>query len=85
MMLRLIAEISKGGNTPDGKPLGRAQRVLYQCSEDGVADTIKPRLVASGADCNNIAFINEEMYGGLTLDDLLWLYERKKPAEYRKR
>ena len=69
MMLRLIAEISKGGNTPDGKPLGRPQRVLYQCSEDGVADTIKPRLVASGADCKNIAFINEEVYGGLTLDD----------------
>lgn len=48
---------------------GRPQRVLYQCSEDGVADTIKPRLVASGADCNNVAFINEEVYSGLTLDD----------------
>ena len=69
MMLRLIAEMSKGGKTPDGQSFGRPQRVLYQCSEDGVADTIKPRLVASGADCNNVAFINEEVYSGLTLDD----------------
>ena len=69
MMLRLIAEISNGGTTPDGQSLVRPQRVLYQCSEDGVADTIKPRLEVCGADCRNIAFINEEIYGGLTLDD----------------
>lgn len=69
MMLRLIAEVSNGGTTPDGQPFGRSQRVLYQCSEDGVADTIKPRLEASGADCRNVAFINEEVNGRLTLDD----------------
>ena len=51
MMLRLIAELSNGGATPDGQALGRPQRVLYQCSEDGVADTIKPRIEACGADC----------------------------------
>ena len=69
MMLRLIAQLSNGGTTPDGQPFIRSQRVLYQCSEDGVADTIKPRLEASGADCRNVAFINEEVHGGLTLDD----------------
>ena len=69
MMLRLIAELSNGGTTPDGQPFVGSQRVLYQCSEDGVADTIKPRLEASGADCRNVAFINEEVHGGLTLDD----------------
>lgn len=42
MMMRLIAELSTGGVTPDGCPLGRPQRIIYQCSEDGVADTIKP-------------------------------------------
>ena len=41
----------------------------YQCSEDGVSDTIKPRLERCGADCRKIAFINEEVYNGLTLDD----------------
>ena len=69
MMMNLIAELSRGGATPDGKALGRPQRIIYQCSEDGANDTIKPRLEACGADCRNIAFINEEMYEGLTLDD----------------
>ncbi len=35
--------------------------VIYQCSEDGVADTIKPRLNAAGANCGNVAFWDEEM------------------------
>ena len=69
MMMKLIAEISTGGATPDGQAFGRPQRVIYQCSEDGVSDTIKPRLESCGADCRNIAFINEEIYSGLTLDD----------------
>lgn len=69
MMIQLISEISKGGKSPDGVSLGLAKRVIYQCSEDGLADTIKPRLEKSGADCSNIAFINEEVYEGLTLDD----------------
>ncbi|MCD7825864.1 MAG: AAA family ATPase [Clostridiaceae bacterium] len=69
MMMNLISELSTGGATPDGKPLGRPQKVIYQCSEDGVGDTIKPRLERYGADCSNVAFINEEVCGGLTLDD----------------
>ena len=69
MMLNLIAEMSKGGAAPDGRAFGRPLRVIYQCSEDGVGDTIKPRLEASGADCRNVAFINEEVHSGLTLDD----------------
>lgn len=68
-MMNLIAELSKGGKTPDGKPVGTPQRVIYQCSEDGVSDTIKPRLERCGADCRKVAFINEETYSGLTLDD----------------
>lgn len=69
MMMNLIAELSRGGVTPDGKALGRPRRVIYQCSEDGVGDTIKPRLEEAGAECCNIAFINEEAHSGLTLDD----------------
>ena len=69
MMMNLIAELSKGGNTPDGKPIGMPKKVIYQCSEDGVSDTIKPRLEKCGADCRNVAFINEDTYSGLTLDD----------------
>ena len=69
MMMNLIAELSTGGKTPDGCKIGTPQKVIYQCSEDGVSDTIKPRLERCGADCKKIAFINEEVYNGLTLDD----------------
>ena len=69
MMMSLIAELSKGGKTPDGKGLGRPQHVLYQCSEDGAADTVKPRLERCGADCRNVAFIDEEIHEGITLND----------------
>ena len=67
--MNLIAELSTGGKTPDGCKIGAPQKVIYQCSEDGVSDTIKPRLERYGADCRKIAFINEEVYNGLTLDD----------------
>ncbi len=69
MMMNLISDISNGSTFPDGKGPGRPQRIIYQCSEDGVSDTIKPRLEASGANCNNIGFINEETQGNLTIDD----------------
>ena len=69
MMMNIVAELSKGGTMPDGTALGRPQKIIYQCSEDDAEDTIKPRLDAYGADCRNIAFINEEVYSGLTIDD----------------
>lgn len=69
MMMNLIAEFSKGGLLPDGSVIGRPYRVIYQCSEENAADTIKPRLEACGADCDKIGFINEEVHDGLTLDD----------------
>lgn len=68
MMMNLIAELSTGGKTPDGCKIGTPQKVIYQCSEDGVSDTIKPRLERCGADCKKIAFINEEVYNGLSYD-----------------
>ena len=69
MMMHLIAELTKGGCAPDGTQFGSPRRVIYQCSEDGIADTIKPRLLASGADCAMTAFLNEEKLGNITLDD----------------
>ena len=69
MMMSIVAELSKGGVLPDGTRLGRQQRIIYQCSEDDAEDTIKPRLELYGADCRNVAFINEEVYSGLTIND----------------
>ncbi len=69
MMMNIVAELSKGGAMPDGTALGRPQKIIYQCSEDDAGDTIKPRLEACGADCRNIAFIDEEIHGDLTMED----------------
>jgi len=40
--------------------------VIYQSAEDNVADTLKPRLMAAGADCSKIAVIE---CGGLDISD----------------
>lgn len=69
MMMHLISEITRGGATPDGISFGKPGRVVYQCSEDGIADTIKPRLEECRANCENVAFINEDAQSDLTLDD----------------
>lgn len=69
MMMNLVSELSRGGAMPDGTALGRPQRIIYQCSEDDAEDTIKPRLEMYGADCRNVGFINEHIYGDLTIDD----------------
>ena len=68
MMMNLIACLTNAGTTPSGQRIELPQRVIYQCSEDGVADTIKPRLEASGADCRRVAFVDEEL-ASITLDD----------------
>jgi hypothetical protein len=67
-MTNIIASASTGGQIPDGRKLKKPMHVIYQCSEDGVGDTIKPRLLAAGADCSKVAFLEEEK-DWLTLND----------------
>lgn len=64
--IHLAAALSSRGTIPNGTRFPLPQRVIYQCAEDGLADTIKPRLIEAGADCRNVAFIDDE---SLTLDD----------------
>lgn len=33
--------------------------VIYQTAEDGLGDTIKPRLLAAGADCSKVMVIDD--------------------------
>ena len=67
-MLHLVARITTKRDLPNGKPFPECQNVIYQCSEDSPFDTIKPRLIAAGADCDRVAFISEENKN-LTIDD----------------
>ena len=59
-MLHVAASITTGRLLPDGSQSGEIQNVIYQCSEDSTSDTIKPRLMQAGADCERVAYINEE-------------------------
>lgn len=56
LMLDVAARISRGGTWPDGgrAPLGR---VLYMTAEDGLADTLRPRVDALGGDPSQIAVL----------------------------
>ena len=58
-MLHLSAQLTVGGMLPDGRKIETCQTVIYQCSEDNSSDTIKPRLLAAGADCEKVAYIVE--------------------------
>lgn len=51
------ATITTGGLWPDGKRCARAGNVLIWSSEDDVARTIKPRLMAAGADISRVGVI----------------------------
>ena len=59
-MLHVAASITTGSQLPDGSQSKGIQNVIYQCSEDSSSDTIKPRLMQAGADCDRVAYINED-------------------------
>ena len=59
-ILNIAAALSTGGSLPDGSSFELPQNVVYQCAEDDAEDTIKPRLLAAGADCNRIAYIVDD-------------------------
>ena len=66
--LNLAALLTRGGQIPGESATFFPQNVIYQSDEDGKEDTIKPRLIAAGADCSKVAFINDED-DPVTLDD----------------
>ena len=59
LVLNITAALSKGeGLDEDMKP-AEPLRIIYQTAEDGLADTVKPRLEKAEADCSNIFVIDE--------------------------
>ena len=67
-VLNMVSLLTKGKPMPDGFTLGRPSVAIYQCAEDGMADTIKPRLEQAGADCSKVAYIVDDDIA-LTLED----------------
>ena len=52
--LALAATVTTAGRWPDGTPCEPAGSVVLICGEDDAADTIKPRLLAAGADVTRV-------------------------------
>jgi hypothetical protein len=58
-VLAMIALLTNGEPLPEEEAASPPINVIYQSAEDGLADTIKPRLVQSGADCSRVLVIDE--------------------------
>lgn len=69
MMIQIAALITNGKLMPDGSGEGIPGNVIYQAAEDGIEDTVKPRLEAAGADCRRIAFLEQLDEEPIRLDD----------------
>lgn len=67
-MLAVIAALTRGESLPESEQALEPLNVIYQTAEDGLADTIKPRLAAAGADCSRVLVIDESQQE-LTLCD----------------
>lgn len=67
-VLALIALLTKGEPLPEEETGAVPINVIYQTAEDGLADTIKPRLLSVGADCERVLVIDENEIE-LTLSD----------------
>ena len=65
--LRLAAACTTGGTLPGMKPMHPFQ-VIYQTAEDGLGDTVKPRLIEAAADLDRVLVIDEAKRE-LTLSD----------------
>ena len=68
-VLNLAAKLSKGlGFETKNKNSDNPLSVIYQTAEDGLSDTVKPRLEEAGADCDYILVIDDSEKS-LTMDD----------------
>ena len=59
MVLNIAAKLSKGEGLEENMKVLEPMNIIYQTAEDGLADTVKPRLEAAGADCEKVLVIDE--------------------------
>lgn len=61
--LSLAASLSRGGAWPDGAPIEPADVVIWT-GEDGIGDTLLPRLLVAGGDPRRVHFVTGASEGG---------------------
>ncbi len=64
--VEVTSKLSTGKKLPGQRKVGEPRRVLILATEDDIADTIKPRLMAQGANLDNIRIYQ----GGLLFDSI---------------
>jgi len=79
-ILRLAALLTRGGPLPFAAALP-PMSVIYQTAEDGLADTIKPRLLEAGADCGRVLVIDESAQALSMSDERLAVAVQKTGAK----
>ena len=53
MILAIAAAVTKGEPLPESETVADPTNVIFQTAEDGLGDTVKPRLLQAGADCSH--------------------------------
>lgn len=71
LVLALVAMLTRGEPLPECEAAAEPMNVIYQTAEDGLADTIKPRLESVGADCTRVLVIDESERELTLLDERL--------------
>lgn len=59
LALNIASKLSKGEMLDQEMKITEPLNIIYQTAEDGLADTVKPRLELAGADCERILVIDE--------------------------
>lgn len=68
-ILRIAAMLSMGEKLPCNDREHEPINIIYQTAEDGLNDTVKPRLLDAGADCSKIKVIDESSKSLTMLDE----------------
>jgi predicted ATP-dependent serine protease len=71
LVLNIAAKLSKGEGLDSEMKLQEPVNVIYQTAEDGLSDTVKPRLELAGADCERISVIDESAKSLSMIDERL--------------
>ena len=59
LILTIAAAVTKGEVLPESDTVPEPTTVIFQTAEDGLGDTVKPRLLQAGADCSRVIVIDE--------------------------
>lgn len=59
LVLNIAARLSRGEGFDSDMRVREPMNVVYQTAEDGLSDTVKPRLEAAQADCEHVLVIDE--------------------------